>query len=96
MLVNCPLSNQEITDPVIAPDGFTYQRIPFIKYIRKYKKSPITGEPLDGKTLIYDKNYDEDISEKYLNNIRSEIDDLIIFFITRSGFLKSTKCTPST
>ena len=80
MPILCPLSNQEITDPVIAPDGFTYQRIPFIKYIRKYKKSPITGEPLDGKTLIYDKNYDdskEDIAERYLDNIRTEIDDYI-------------------
>ena len=29
-------------------------------------------------------------------HIKSEIDDLKIFLITSSGFLKSTKCMPST
>ena len=51
MALECPLSKNPIIDPVTAPDGFTYERKALQKYIRKYHKSPVTGEPLDGKTL---------------------------------------------
>ena len=37
MSVECPITNKEIKEAVIAPDGITYERSALLKYIRKYK-----------------------------------------------------------
>lgn len=80
MSVECPITKKEIKDAVIAPDGITYERNALLKYIRKYKKSPVTGEHIDGKTLIYGNNYlesKEERAERVLNYIRDELEDYI-------------------
>ncbi len=80
MSVECPITKKEIKDAVIAPDGITYERNALLKYIRKYKKSPVTGEPIDGKTLIYGNNYlesKEERAERVLNYIRDELEEYI-------------------
>ena len=41
----CPLSKQLMRDPVIAFDGNTYERSEIKKYLKKYNKSPVTGQP---------------------------------------------------
>ncbi|MAQ63829.1 MAG: hypothetical protein CL503_00845 [Actinobacteria bacterium] len=80
MSVECPITKKEIKEAVIAPDGITYERSALLKYIRKYKKSPVTGEPMDGKTLIFGNDYlesKEEIAERVLNYIRDELDEHI-------------------
>ncbi|CAF1311938.1 unnamed protein product [Adineta steineri] len=40
----CPLSEQQFVDPVIASDGYTYERAAIIDWINTYHSSPTTGE----------------------------------------------------
>lgn len=47
----CPLTKIAIINPVTAVDGFTYERDAILKYIRKFHKSPITGESLELTSL---------------------------------------------
>tara|TARA_Y100000389_G_scaffold205076_1_gene262766 strand:- start:2331 stop:4418 length:2088 start_codon:yes stop_codon:yes gene_type:complete len=91
MSIICPLTNTEITDAVISPDGFTYERSALLKYIRKYKKSPITGEYIDGTTLVYDSNYDnslEKIGNDYIDYVRKELEDYISLKKQHNNFEK--------
>ena len=41
-----------MTDPVIASDGNTYDRIYIENWFENNDTSPITNEPLDNKNLI--------------------------------------------
>ena len=87
----CPLTKKDIVEAVIAPDGITYERSALLKYVRKYKKSPVTGEKMDTSTLVFDENYigsDENKAEDILNKVRdskifAQIGDLTS--ITRSS-----------
>jgi hypothetical protein len=38
-----------MTDPVIAPDGHTYDREPIFRWLQSHDTSPKTGERLTGK-----------------------------------------------
>ena len=43
----CPLSHQLIEDPVVAADGFTYERSWVEDYLQRQPgKSPMTGQPI--------------------------------------------------
>lgn len=45
----CPISHQLMTDPVICPDGYTYNRSHLVEYLNAHGNcSPITKLPLDG------------------------------------------------
>lgn len=79
MSLTCPITKKKIIEPVSAPDGLTYEKKELLKYVRRYKKSPITGEPMDDKTLIYMGDIDEEKSksEDELNNVREELNLLI-------------------
>ena len=48
----CPLSLEPMTDPVIAADGHTYERIHIHQWLSKHNTSPMTNEVLENKTLI--------------------------------------------
>jgi len=76
----CPLTKKDIVEAVIAPDGITYERSALLKYVRKYKKSPVTGEKMDTSTLVFDENYigsDENKAEDILNKVREEVSECI-------------------
>lgn len=79
MALTCPITKNLIIEPVSAPDGFTYEKKELLKYIRRFKKSPITGEPMNDKTLIFfgEKNENKELSEIELDNVRKELELLI-------------------
>ena len=74
----CPLSRKEMTDPVVAADGYTYERSAIDSYFSSGKTtSPITGEEMTDKTLIPNKTLKslilnksvkklEELNQKYL------------------------------
>ncbi|CAI6010866.1 unnamed protein product [Closterium sp. NIES-65] len=41
----CPISQMRMTDPVVAADGFTYERYVIEQWLERNDKSPITGAP---------------------------------------------------
>jgi hypothetical protein len=52
----CPLSKKQLTEPVVAADGYTYERAEIEKYFAEGKSvSPITGEELTDKSLVPNK-----------------------------------------
>lgn len=50
---SCPISHDFFVDPVLASDGFTYERSCIQDWwSRKGLRSPLTGQPLDSEALI--------------------------------------------
>ncbi|CAI7771007.1 unnamed protein product, partial [Closterium sp. NIES-54] len=47
----CPLSQKRMTDPVVAADGFTYERSSIERWLLTNSVSPRTGQPLSHKHL---------------------------------------------
>ena len=41
-----------MTDPVVASDGFTYERVSIVLWMKTNTKSPINGAELDRNMLI--------------------------------------------
>ncbi|GAB5356443.1 hypothetical protein AAMO2058_000290200 [Amorphochlora amoebiformis] len=60
----CPLSQLIIVDPVIAMDGYTYDRRAIAGYLRSNRNSPLTGEPI-GRHLIPNHNLAAQIRRYY-------------------------------
>tara|TARA_Y100000389_G_scaffold203006_1_gene250074 strand:- start:7708 stop:10047 length:2340 start_codon:yes stop_codon:yes gene_type:complete len=79
MDVKCPLTKRKIKEPVIAADGHTYERKEFMKFVRRFRKSPVTGEPLTDTDIVFTEEYDEKYhnSDDILNSIRDEIKNII-------------------
>lgn len=48
----CPITLERFQDPVVASDGFTYERSAIVAWIAKDGTSPQTREPLDPKCLV--------------------------------------------
>ena len=42
----CPITQELMSDPVIATDGHTYERKAILQWIERKATSPKTGEPL--------------------------------------------------
>lgn len=51
-IFTCPITKKVFTDPVIAHDGGTYERIAIEDWFKHSLRSPITHEVLLNKTLI--------------------------------------------
>ncbi|CAF0733855.1 unnamed protein product [Adineta steineri] len=49
--LTCPLTLAVFTDPVIAADGFTYERSAITKWLEKNDRSPMTNQKLANKNL---------------------------------------------
>ena len=47
----CPITTQEMLDPVITLDGHTYERAAILAWFLKSATSPMTGEPLASTVL---------------------------------------------
>jgi hypothetical protein len=48
----CPITQEIMKDPVITPDGITYERAAIVAWINKNKNCPITRKPLKEEDLI--------------------------------------------
>lgn len=48
----CPITMELMTDPVIASDGFSYEREAIESWLRQKQLSPMTNEPLKNKDLL--------------------------------------------
>ncbi len=48
----CPITNQIFLDPVLAHDGFTYEKDAIKKWFQKSDTSPMTGLQIDNLTFI--------------------------------------------
>ncbi|CAI5475064.1 unnamed protein product [Closterium sp. Yama58-4] len=47
----CPISQKRMTDPVVAADGFTYERYMIEQWLERNNTSPITGQPFPHRLL---------------------------------------------
>ncbi|CAI7929041.1 unnamed protein product [Closterium sp. NIES-54] len=47
----CPISQKRMTDPVVAADGFTYERYVIEQWLERNDRSPITGAPFSHRFL---------------------------------------------
>lgn len=65
--ISCSITLQIFRDPVVAEDGFTYEREAIEKWLQNSDKSPNTGLPLSGKLLISNK-YVKNHVETYINS----------------------------
>jgi len=54
-LLSCPITFQVMTDPVVAEDGFTYERAAIEMRMKTSSKSPLTNVPM-GAGLIPNRN----------------------------------------
>ena len=60
----CPITTDAFVDPVVASDGFTYERTQIEQWLQKNDTSPLTGEPLEHRHL-----YPNRIALQYLRRI---------------------------
>ncbi|CAI5475692.1 unnamed protein product [Closterium sp. Yama58-4] len=52
----CPISQKRMTDPVVAADGFTYERYMIEQWLERNNTSPITGQPFPHSTILLTKS----------------------------------------
>lgn len=48
----CAISFQPFEDPVCTADGTVFDIVNVVPYIQKFKRHPVTGEPLELKDLV--------------------------------------------
>ncbi|GIM02622.1 hypothetical protein Vretimale_7499 [Volvox reticuliferus] len=49
---HCPLTRKVMTDPVVAADGFTYERAAILAWLQAHAVSPLTGEKLCSRDVV--------------------------------------------
>lgn len=47
----CPIQQQIMVDPVVDPDGYSYEREAILKWLKKNARSPMTRRPLAANQL---------------------------------------------
>ena len=50
--LRCPLTKSLFRDPVLAADGFTYERAAIVRWLEQNVTSPVTRQELPSRTLI--------------------------------------------
>lgn len=66
----CPITQEIMTDPVITPDGISYEKEAIKNWLQKNKYDPITKNPLNNDSLI--QNYAlKNAIDDYQNQIQS-------------------------
>jgi len=48
----CPITYDLLSDPVIAADGNTYERVAIEKWVSKTQTSPLSGEKLEVSACV--------------------------------------------
>ena len=66
--IYCPITNMPMQDPVIAPDGISYEKHAIKKWFSKKKTSPVSGKVLKHTFLIPNHNLRNVISEMIKRN----------------------------
>ncbi|CAD7697089.1 unnamed protein product [Ostreobium quekettii] len=51
-LFTCPITHEIMVDPVMAADGYTYERKAIMQWLKAHRRSPMTNEPLVEFVLI--------------------------------------------
>ena len=46
------MTHKVMTDPVIAADGHTYERMAIVEWLETHDTSPLTNDPLPSKVLF--------------------------------------------
>eukprot|EP01004_Peranema_trichophorum_P003958 NODE_2911_length_1461_cov_36.865471_g2518_i0.p1 GENE.NODE_2911_length_1461_cov_36.865471_g2518_i0~~NODE_2911_length_1461_cov_36.865471_g2518_i0.p1 ORF type:complete len:329 (+),score=65.97 NODE_2911_length_1461_cov_36.865471_g2518_i0:77-1063(+) len=64
----CPITMRIIDDPVIAPDGFTYERWAIESWLLRHKTSPMTNEPLEPNAELVPNQKLKESIQSYLEN----------------------------
>ena len=49
--LKCPITKRLMEDPVVASDGWTYERTAVEEYLRERRDSPLTDEPFEDDLL---------------------------------------------
>lgn len=65
--LKCPISFKIMKDPVITPNGITYDRESITDWLNKSKICPITKNPLNKNDLIQNRHL-KIVIDKYISN----------------------------
>jgi hypothetical protein len=65
----CPISLKIMDDPVMASDGFTYERVAIEEWLQKHSTSPSTKVELINKDLVCNR-----VLKKMLDAYKQELD----------------------
>lgn len=79
----CPISKEIMKDPVITDNGISYEKKDILKWLKKNKNCPITGEYLDTSLLI---------SNIQLKNIIITLEDKYLFHTGSINLNDNNKC----
>ena len=52
----CPITQKAMRCPVVAADGFTYERKAIVRWLLTKNKSPLSGKPMSDQSLRPNKN----------------------------------------
>ena len=69
--LRCPITHEILTEPVIASDGFTYEKYAIEEWLKKNNTSPLTREPLNNANI-----YENLILKKIIDDLKIPIIDL--------------------
>lgn len=75
----CPISSDVMRFPVIAADGFRYERCHITEYLKKQNISPYTREKLEHTNVCFDRNASQTIKNILIEEGFSE-SDLLVFY----------------
>jgi hypothetical protein len=66
----CPLTQEVLRDPVVDPEGNSYERSAIESWLEKNNTSPITRKPLRKEDLVPNRALREVIAEHYKKKVR--------------------------
>lgn len=84
----CAITNQIMSDPVVAADGYTYEREAIKKWLSAHHTSPKTGEVLKHKELTENRDKKGDVSD-FLKKHPEAYEDLYVPVCLKINFLKA-------
>lgn len=65
----CPLTQEVLRDPVVDPDGNSYERHAIEAWLEKNSTSPITRKPLRREELVPNRALRDVIAEHYKSKV---------------------------
>ena len=68
-LLCCPITFEVFREPMIDPQGHTYEKVAILNHLRKTKASPITREKLEEKDLVPNRALKETIQALVENKV---------------------------